>query len=79
MNRGTAFVISTDGSGDYVAGPLKIGSYTVKVSKQDFETSVIGPFDLQVGQRREVNVKMKIGTAVQHVQVSARIEGHQAI
>src|ERR1700682_5023492 len=71
VNRGTAFATSTDGSGDYVAGPLKIGRYTVKVNKKDFETSVIGPFDLQVGQRREVNVKMKIGAAVQNVQVSA--------
>src|ERR1700724_2451863 len=32
-DRGTSFVTSTDGSGNYVAGPLKIGRYTGQVIK----------------------------------------------
>jgi hypothetical protein len=71
VDRGTSFVISTNQYGDYVASPLKIGRYTVKVSKKDFKTSVIGPFDLQLGQRKEVNVELEIGEAVQSVRVSA--------
>jgi hypothetical protein len=70
-NRGTTFVTSTDGAGNYVASPLKIGRYIVKVGKKDFKTAVIGPFDLQLGQRREVNVKLQIGEAIQNVQVNA--------
>jgi hypothetical protein len=70
-DRGTSFVTSTDSSGNYVAGPLKIGRYTVKAGKKDFKTAVIGPFDLQLGQRREVDVKLQIGEAIQKVQVSA--------
>ena len=70
-DHGTSFVTSTDGSGNYVAGPLKIGRYTVKVGKKDFKTAVIGPFDLQLGQRREVNVKLEIGAALQSVRVNA--------
>src|SRR6202171_1933100 len=70
-DRGTSFVTSTDGSGNYVAVPLKIGRYTVKVGKKDFNTAVIGPFDLQLGQRREVNVKLQIGEALQNVRVKA--------
>src|ERR1700682_1534799 len=70
-DRGTFFVTSTDGSGNYVAGPLKIGRYTVKVGKKDFKTAVIGPFDLQLGQRREVNVELEIGTTLQNVRVDA--------
>src|SRR6202047_4389009 len=70
-DRGTSFVTSTDGSGNYVAGPLKIGRYTVKVGKKDFKTAVIGPLDLQLGQRREVNVKLEIGAALQSVRVNA--------
>src|ERR1700736_379859 len=70
-DRGTSFVTSTDGSGNYVAGPLKIGRYTVKVGKKDFKTAVIGPLDLQLGQRREVNVKLEIGAALHSVRVNA--------
>src|ERR1700694_1215673 len=70
-DRGTSFVTSTDGSGNYVAGPLKIGRYTVKVGKKDFKTAVIGPLDLQLGQRREVNVKLQIGEALQNVRVKS--------
>ena len=70
-DRGTSFVTSTDGSGNYVAGPLKIGRYSVKVGKKDFKTAVIGPLDLQLGQRREVNVKLEIGAALQSVRVNA--------
>src|SRR3982074_904440 len=70
-DRGTSYVTSTDGSGNYVAGPLRIGRYTVKVGMKDFKTAVIGPFDLQLGQRREVNVKLQIGEALQNVRVKA--------
>src|ERR1700732_4110053 len=71
VDRGTAFVTSTDGAGNYVASPLKIGRYTVKVGKKDFRTAVIGPFELQLGQRREVTVKLQIGEALQDVEVNA--------
>jgi len=71
VDHGTSFVTSSDGSGNYGAGPLKIGRYTIKVEKKDFRTAVIGPFDLQLGQRREVNVKLQLGEALQKVQVNA--------
>jgi len=70
VDRGTSFVTSTDSTGNYVAGPLKIGRYTVMVSKKDFQTLIIGPFQLQVGQRREVNAQLEIGEVVQKVTVS---------
>jgi hypothetical protein len=70
-DRGTSFVTSTTGSGNYVAGPLKIGRYRVKVSKKDFKTVLIGPFELQVGQRKEVNVKLEMGEVMQSVTINA--------
>src|ERR1700730_7681574 len=42
VDRGTSFVTSADGSGNYVASSLKIGRYTIKVGKKDFKTVVIG-------------------------------------
>jgi len=71
VDRGTSFVTSTDRAGNYVASPLKIGRYNVKVGKKDFRTVVIGPFELQLGQRREVTVKLQIGEALQNVEVNA--------
>src|SRR6202171_3074988 len=71
VDRGTSFVTSTDGAGNYVAVPLRIGRYSVTVRDKDFKTMVIGPFDLQLGQRREVNVKLQIGEARQDVEVNA--------
>lgn len=71
VDRGTSFVTPTGGSGDYVASPLKIGPYAMKVRKKDFKTVVIGPFELQVGQRREVNVKLETGEVMQSVRISA--------
>src|ERR1700732_5217627 len=44
-DRGTSFVTSTDGSGNYVAGPLKIGRYTITLGKKEFKTAVLGTFD----------------------------------
>jgi Carboxypeptidase regulatory-like domain len=70
-DRGTTFATSTGGSVDYVASPLKIGHYTVTVRKKDFKTAVIGPLELQVGQRRELNVKLEIGEVAESVHVSA--------
>jgi hypothetical protein len=71
VDRGTTFVTATGASGNYVAGPLKIGRYTVKVSKKDFRNVVIGPFELQVGERRAVNVKLEIGEVMQSVRINA--------
>jgi hypothetical protein len=70
-DRGRSFVTSTDATGNYVAGLLKIGRYTVKVGKKDFKTAIIGPFDLQLGQRREINVTLQIGEMLQKVEVNA--------
>jgi outer membrane receptor protein involved in Fe transport len=71
VDRGTTFITSTGGSGDYVASPLKIGRYTVTIRKKDFKTAVVGPLKLQVGQRRELNVKLEIGEVTQSVYVRA--------
>jgi hypothetical protein len=71
VDRGTSFVTSAGSDGNYVAGPLKIGRYTVTVSEKDFETVVIGPFELLVGQRREVNARLEIGEVLQKVNVNA--------
>ena len=46
--RGTEFDTTTGANGDYVAGPLKVGRYTINVEKAGFKTAVAGPVQLDV-------------------------------
>lgn len=43
VERGTSFVTSSNDAGEYLAGPLKIGRYTVSIEKEGFKTAVAGP------------------------------------
>lgn len=69
VDRGTSFTTSTTASGDYVAGPLRIGRYKVTVEKQGFKTAVAGPVELDVQQRAAVDVTLEVGPMIQTVQV----------
>ena len=68
--RGTTFVTSSDGSGEYVASPLNVGRYKVTVEKQGFKTAVAGPIELNVQQRAVVNVTLQVGEMLQRVEVT---------
>ena len=59
VDRGTEFKTTTDANGEYVAGPLKVGRYTVTVEKDKFKTAVAGPVQLDVQGRVEANVAWK--------------------
>jgi len=44
VDRGTTFNTTTNEQGEYVASPLKIGSYTVAVEKTGFKRQSLVPF-----------------------------------
>jgi Carboxypeptidase regulatory-like domain/TonB dependent receptor len=71
-DRGTSFETITNGSGEYVAGPLKVGRYTVTVEKANFKTAVAGPVQLDVQGRIEADVKLEIGQISQKVEVTVQ-------
>ena len=70
--RGTEFDTTTGANGDYVAGPLKVGRYTINVEKAGFKTAVAGPVQLDVQGRIEANVKLEIGQVTQKVEVTVQ-------
>jgi hypothetical protein len=72
VERGTTFETTTSESGDYVAGPLKVGRYTITVSKANFKTTVAGPVQLDVQGRVEADVKLEIGQISQRVEVTVQ-------
>ncbi len=71
-DRGTEFDTTTAVNGEYVAGPLKVGRYTITVEKAGFKTAVAGPVQLDVQGRIEANVKLEIGQVSQKVEVSVQ-------
>lgn len=71
VDRGTTFVATTNDSGEYFAGPLKIGRYTVSVEKEGFKTAVAGPVDLRVQDRLAIDVTLQVGAASEKMVVTA--------
>jgi hypothetical protein len=65
------FTTVTNSVGEYVSGPLKIGRYTLTVSSAGFQSAELGPFELAVQQRREVNVTLALGGVGEQVVVKA--------
>jgi Carboxypeptidase regulatory-like domain len=61
VERGTSFQTTTNATGEYVAGPLRIGQYTVTVEKPGFKKAVAGPVALNVQDRLAVDVTMQVG------------------
>src|ERR1700683_189504 len=75
VDRGTELTLSTNHEGEYVAGPLKIGRYTVTVERQGFKKAVAGPVQVNIQDRVSVDLKLEPGKATETVTVSA--EGTQ--
>jgi len=61
VEHGTSFHTKTNATGEYVAGPLRIGQYTVTVEKSGFKKAVAGPVPLNVQDRVPVDVTMQVG------------------
>ena len=72
VERGTDFVTTTNGNGEYVAEPLKVGRYTISVDKQNFKTAVAGPLQVDVQSRVEANLTLTIGERTEKVEVQVQ-------
>ena len=72
VDRGIEFTTTTDANGEYVAGPLKVGRYTITVEKDKFKTAVAGPLQLDVQGRVEADVRLNVGEVTQKVEVTVQ-------
>ncbi len=70
VDRGTSFESTTNANGDYVASPLRIGSYRVLVEKAGFKKTAIGPITLNVQDRLAVDATLQVGTFTETMTVS---------
>ena len=70
VEHGTTFATRTNSSGEFVAGALKIGRYTVTVEHAGFRKAVSTPMNLDVQQRIAVNFRLQVGQAAESVEVT---------
>src|SRR5215469_9037746 len=62
--------VTTDGSGDYSATALKIGTYTVSAQKEGFQQIVQSNVTLAIGQVVRVDFVLKVGVVSERVDVN---------
>ena len=75
VDRGTTFNTTTNTTGEYLANPLHIGRYNITVEHEGFRKEVVGPIEVNVQSRPEVNVTLKVGQISETVTVTS--EGQQ--
>src|SRR5439155_7029695 len=69
FDTGVVQTTQSNNDGRYVFPSVPVGRYTLKVSRQGFETYVLSQFTVVVSQRATVNVVLKVGAVSQSVTV----------
>jgi hypothetical protein len=69
---GSVYVTRTDGAGYYTFAAVAVGNFTYKltVDKKGFETFAAPGLSILGGQKRNVNVTLRLGSTTQTVQVT---------
>ncbi len=71
LRTGVAQTTRSNELGRYLFPSVPVGLYSLKVSKQGFETYALSQFAVAVGQRATEDVVLKVGAVAQEVTVSA--------
>jgi len=71
LDHGAELKVMTNVQGAYVAGPLRIGHYTVEAKHEGFRGVLVGPIELQVQQRAVLDLRLEVGNVKESVEVSA--------
>jgi hypothetical protein len=71
VDRGTLWTVQTNETGAYNLLRLQVGTYTVKVSAQGFQTAQKAAFTLVLNQTARVDVQMKVGQISETIEVTS--------
>ena len=72
INTGATFDATANDDGRYVVpSVLQVGIYKVEASKSGFKTAVSDNIELRIGDVREVNLALQVGSASEQVTVTA--------
>ena len=64
---GVERTVATNGNGFYVAPNLVPGEYAVRTDLSGFASTVVKEVTLTIGERREINITLKVGRATEEV------------
>jgi hypothetical protein len=70
LSTNEAVKLTTDASGNYAANLLRIGTYSVAVSKEGFDKVVKPSVEVGVNQVLRVDLQLRVGRASQTVEVT---------
>ncbi len=73
VDTGVKVSTTTNSTGAYSLRFLQIGSYKVSVTAKGFETSIYGPYTLEIDQIAQVDAKLKVGASTESVIVQADV------
>ena len=68
---GLVFSTQTDSAGVYTFQPIKVGAYSLTVVAPGFATTTINGLQLHVADRLQANVRLRVGSVTETVQVNA--------
>src|ERR1700693_3546905 len=71
VERGSNLSTKTNDAGEYVAGPLRVGRYTVTVEHPGFKKAVSEPVNLDVQQRIAVDISLQVGRISESITVTS--------
>jgi hypothetical protein len=74
INTGATFDATTNDDGRFVAPSiLQVGMYKVEATKAGFKTAVSDNIELQIGDVREVNLTLQVGSSSEQVIVTSEV------
>src|SRR3984885_8643835 len=62
VDRGTETAVTTGAQGEYVASPLKIGSYSVTAEKEGIKKTAVCPIVVNIQEHPEVDITLTVGS-----------------
>src|ERR1035438_877044 len=70
VDRGVQMTLSTNDEGEYVASPLHIGRYKIRVEKTGFKSAVSEVVELNVQGRVAINIALQVGQISEEILVT---------
>jgi hypothetical protein len=70
LDQGIALQGETTASGEYVFSPVRIGRYSLTIEAPGFSRTTQSNLTVNVGQRLQVNVSLKLGNVAETVEVT---------
>ena len=71
VDRGGKVETTSSGQGEFLVTPLKVGRYNVVVEKTGFKKAVVGPLQVDVQERPNVDITLQVGSQAETVVVTA--------